>query len=419
MRLIFAAAFAASIVFAEPVAAQDAGTEDADALIAEMDATLPMLARLAGRPAPPSMGPIFRPLFTAALEERPEAPEGSLIIGFDLNANPNERAELLADVAACAALRPGSVVLRFRRFVEGEVEGHECVLTGPGEEADYDGWTLLYETVTNGPGGRLNARFGAAAVAESGAVDEARGMIDLHRADLLVVGDRVVGEARSAFGHAPPVRSRPVEPRPLDTETQRAIKEFEGQFIEMGKALGVDAVTLPEGFLLSLFQTATPSLPEGDERDWGNSVDFDIVVDQTTGALEPLTETDEARLCQNDFAGPAIAYEALNMAGYVGHQCVFEREEDGVVATYSRIILELDGQRITIINGFAFVIDGDPGATRRLMRDNLVPTIAMSQGLARYAVAILGAQNGAQVDPDAAFRWVEDVSERWQGNIGD
>lgn len=209
MRLIHAAALACALI-SGPVAAQTRD-DDVDTLIAELDAALPVLARAVGRPVPRSVAPIFRPLFETILEERPDEPEAALVLGFALNGSPGEPAALLPDVAACAALLPDSTVLRFRRFDDGAVQGHECVLTGP-SEAEFGGWVLVAETVTNGPEGRLNVRFAAASVSESGGVDAARRMIDLHRQDLLVVADRIAAEARGVFLGAPAAGTTPVDP---------------------------------------------------------------------------------------------------------------------------------------------------------------------------------------------------------------
>jgi hypothetical protein len=409
MRLIHAAALTCALI-AGPVAAQTHDAEEHEALIAELDAAMPILAEAAGRPTPPSMGPIFRPLFTTVLEKRPDEPEGSLIIGFRLDGNPGERADLLADTAACAALRPGATVLRFRRFVVGEVEGHECVLTGPAD-ADDGGWTLMSDTVANGPAGRLNVRFGSAAVSESGTSEDARRMIDLNRAELLTVADRVAIEARGVF-MGPPAAA-PADP-PLDDEARQALSDVQTQFAELGRAIGVETAALPEGLLSQSILAATPRLPADDVRTWGSSFDFDVVVDQTTGTLEALAEVERAEECLHDFAGPAIGYEVLTMGGFSGHQCVFEFEEDGVVATYARIILEADAERITVINGVALSIDGDPAETRRLMRERRPAAIALSQGLARHAVAVVEAGEGGTVDAEATRRWIQDVTARWE-----
>lgn len=414
MRLIHAAALACALV-AGPVAAQTHDVEDFDAVIAELDAALPVLARAVGRPVPPSVAPIFRPLFATVLEPRPGEPDAALILGFTLNGNPGETADLLPDVAACAALRPGSIVLRFRRFDDGEVEGHECVLTGPAD-ADDGGWTLMAETVTNGPAGRLNVRFGAASVSESGGAAEARRMVDLHRADLLVVADRIAVEARGVF-MGPPAAA-PANP-PLDDEARQVLSDVQTQFAELGRALGVATAALPEDLLSQSIVAATPRLPADDPRDWGSSFDFDVVVDQTTGTLETLAEVERAEECLHDFAGPAIGYEVLTMGGFSGHQCVFEFEEDGVVATWSRIILEGDARRITVINGVAMSTDGDPADTRRLVRERRPAAIALSQGLARHAVAVVEAGEGGTVDVDAARRWIEDVTARWESDAPD
>lgn len=414
MRLIHAAALTCALI-AGPVAAQTEDVENYEALIAELDAALPILAQTAGRPTPPSMGPIFRPLFTTVLERSPDEPMGSLVLGFRLNGNPGERADLLADVAACAALRPGATVLRFRRFFEGEVEGHECVLTGPAD-ADDGAWTLMAESVANGPGGRLSVRFGSAAVSENGTNDDARRMIDLNRADLLTVADRIAIEARGVF-MGPPA-APPANP-PLDDEARQTLSDVQTQFAELGRAIGVETAALPDGLLSQTLLAATPRLPADDPRDWGSSFDFDVVVDQTTGTLEVLAEVERAEECLHDFAGPAIGYEVLTMGGFSGHQCVFEFEEDGVVATYSRIILEADARRITVINGVAMSTDGDPADTRRLMRERRPAAIALSQGLARHAVAVVEAGEGGTVDVDAARRWIEDVTARSEGHAAD
>lgn len=379
MRLIFAAAFAASIVLAGEVAAQDADTEDADALIAELDATLPMLARAAGQQTPPSMGPVFRPLFTAALRERPEAPEGSLIIGFDLNANPNERAELMADPTACAALRPGATVLRFRRFVEADVEGHECVLTGPAD-ADDGGWTLLAETVTNGPGGRLNARFAAAAVAESGVATDAHRMIELNFIDLLAVGDRIAAEAREVFMGPPPV---PAEATDAELEDVReVVADLERQFAELGPKVGIELVPLPEGFLNRAVAVAVPRPPAGDDRDWGASFDFEVEIDRS-----PAATADAPHLCRQQRPEPAIGYEILRVGGYVGHHCLFELEHDGVVGLWSRIVLENGEDRITVIQGVSLAMDGDPPERFTYLRGRRAEATALFLALAANTIA--------------------------------
>jgi hypothetical protein len=410
MRLIHAAALACALV-AGPVAAQTHEAEDYEAIIAELDAALPVLARAVGRPVPASVGPIFRPLFETVLEERPDEPDAALILGFTLNGNPGETAQLLPDVAACAALLPDSTVLRFRRFHDGAAQGHECVLTGPGD-AEFGGWVLMAETVTNAPEGRLNVRFGAASASESGGSDAARRMIDLHRQDLLAVADRIAVEARGVFLGEPAAVATHVD-APIDDDARQALTDIQTQFAELGRALGVEVADLPEGLLTHSILASTPRLAVDDPRDWGSSFDFDVVVETTTGTLETLAEVERAEECLHDFAGPAVGYEVLTMGGFAGHQCVFEFEEDGVVATYSRIILEEGARRITVIHGVAMSTDGDPADTRRLIRETRPAAVALAQGLARHAVAVVEAGEGGTVDPDAAMRWIDDTARRW------
>jgi len=385
MRLIHAAALTCALI-AGPVAAQTHDAEEYEALIAELDAALPILAEAAGRPTPPSMGPIFRPLFTTVLEKRPDEPEGSLIIGFRLNGNPYERADLLADTAACAALRPGATVLRFRRFVEGEVEGHECVLTGPAD-ADDGGWTLMSDTVANGPAGRLSVRFGAAAVAESGVAVDAHRMIDLNLVELLAVGDRIAAEARGVFMGPSPV---PAEATDAEVEDVReVVSDLERQFAEMGPKVGIEIVSLPEGYLNRAVAVAVPRPAAGDDRDWGASFDFEVEIERS-----PAATTEAPHLCRQDGRGSAIEYETLRLGGYVGHHCLFELEHDGVVGLWSRIVMENGEDRITVIQGVSLAMDGDPPERFTYLRARRAEATALFLALAANTVASKEATDG-------------------------
>jgi len=173
-----------------PIGVQTVPVSDVDALVAWVDAALPALAESLGRPAPASVGPLFRPLFDAAGLESPDDPAASLVLGFNYAAEPEGSGGVLTDEAGCQSIRPGAAVVRFRRFELAGSPGHECVLSGPADGDEAGLWLLMSDVVVNGPVGRLDVKFGAVSASDAD-TPAARRMIELRLEEILMIATAI------------------------------------------------------------------------------------------------------------------------------------------------------------------------------------------------------------------------------------
>lgn len=205
MRLVAAAV--AALALSTPAMAQSGPGTDADALIAQVDTALLALAESWGQPAPPSLAPLIRSFLEGMGPDGQDDPAGaSLVMGFDFKGEPRGSGGLLADEAACQALRPAAAVFRFRRFERAGALGHDCVLIGP-PDADEGGlWALMSDRVLSDPQGRLAVRFAAVSAADGTA--DARRTIEVRQLELLRVAE-AVSEAGVAVFLGEPVDLQP------------------------------------------------------------------------------------------------------------------------------------------------------------------------------------------------------------------
>lgn len=204
---IAAIAVAAAMLAAPAVRAQaippapEADPAEVQQLIDQLQGLLVQLSEGTGMEVP-DLGPVFTPLFEAALLPVLEDADASFGLAFKINSSVTNGEELqadadqtpaYADAQACAADQPGRSVVYFERLVVRGGVGHHCVTTGPGT-LQPEAWLLSASYVVEAANRRLESRFGAAVSAgtdDASAYAASLAIGDPRAAALIAVSDQI------------------------------------------------------------------------------------------------------------------------------------------------------------------------------------------------------------------------------------
>lgn len=195
-------------------------------------------------------------------------------------------------------------------------------------------------------------------------------------------------------------------------ELREQIPDLMEQLNALAAQLGVEALPPVDwDRFLNDFSAALPMMPEGDERDWGSSVDFEFKTTQitTNGAPGELDADDEdAQEIIGDAAGcisdqpnaRVVHFRRIRQDDLRGHQCVFTLETDtDVWVLYSRTYAEGHGRRLSAKYGVAVSVEEDIAAARALGEPKIEAQVAVASSIANYALSLMDRAPAATPEP--------------------
>lgn len=147
----------------------DAQRQEASEGLRQLDAHMALVAEQLGIEIEP-FAPILEPLIEQANRQLPAGDDYDFDVSYNFDflplkptTDPAEIRPIHADAQACAAAT-GRRVIRFERLTTAGGQGHRCVTTGAGDEADQ--WTLTSDTLLRLPDRQIGVQSGGVAAAD-------------------------------------------------------------------------------------------------------------------------------------------------------------------------------------------------------------------------------------------------------------